>query len=97
MCQREPIFYFKSRLLYAASRVFVAESDEGNLQPNISRLGGNLTASALSNIWERNTPGRDRIGVGPTFGRFTRMIGFDVLGFVMAEFGPDIKRKLLKK
>jgi len=58
---------FRSRLLYAASRVFVTEDRSGGLQPNISRLGGALTASALANIWERSTPGHDRIGVGPHF------------------------------
>jgi len=89
---------FKARLLYAASRVFVTQSDQGDLQPNISRLGGSLTASALSNIWERNSINHDRIGVGPTLGRFGRMIGFDVLSFVVLhEFGPDIKKKVFKK
>ena len=89
---------FKSRLLYAVSQVFVTENDHGDLQPNISRLGGDLTASALANIWERNALHHDRIGVGPTFRRFGSMVGFDVINFiVLREFGPDIKRKLLKK
>jgi len=59
-----------ARVLHAASRVFVARGDNGKLQPNYSRFAGQLSASALSNLWEQNTPGHDRIGVGPTFRRF---------------------------
>lgn len=88
---------FKSRLFYAISRVVVAESDEGQLQPNYSRLAGDLTASALANIWERDTPDRIRIGASPTFRRFGKMVGLDVARLIVQEFGPDIKRKLLKK
>ncbi|HWQ32760.1 MAG TPA: hypothetical protein VNQ79_07890 [Blastocatellia bacterium] len=87
---------FAARALYAATRVFITEDDSGHLRPNYSRLGGSLTASALANFWERNTPGHERIGTAPTFRRFGRMIGFDVLQFiVLKEFGPDIKRKIL--
>jgi hypothetical protein len=89
---------FKSRLLYAVSRVFVTEGGGGNLQPNISRLGGSLTASGLANLWERNTPGHDRIGVGPTFKRFGSMIALDMVQFILLEeFGPDIKKKVFKR
>ena len=85
------------RALYAASRVFVTEGDDGGQEPNISRLGGTLTASALANIWERSTPGRDRIGVGPTMGRFGTSVAMDVVQFiVIKEFGRDIK-KLFKR
>ncbi len=86
---------FGARVWYATSRVFVTEDDSGHLRPNYARLGGSLTASALANFWERNTPGHRRIGVTPTFTRFGSMIGFDVLQFILLkEFGPDIKRKI---
>ena len=89
---------FGPRALYAASRVFVTESDNRGLGPNYSRLGGNMSASALANVWERSTPGRDRIGLGPTFSRFGTTTGFDVLSFVVfKEFWPDIKRKVFKR
>jgi len=61
---------FAARALHAASRVFVTRGDNGRHQPNYSRFAGQLSASALSNLWEQNTPGHDRIGVGPTFRRF---------------------------
>lgn len=88
---------FKSRLFYAASRVIVAESDDGRSQPNYSRLFGDLTASALANLWERDTPDRIRIGASPTFSRFGKMVGLDFVRIIVQEFGPDIKKKLLKK
>ncbi len=53
------------KVLHAVSRVFVTRDDDWNIEPNYSRFAGSLTASALSNAWERSTPGHDRIG---TFG-----------------------------
>jgi hypothetical protein len=85
----------RARILHAASRVFVTNDDEGNLEPNYSRLGGIVTASALSNLWERNTPGRDRIGMKPTFTRIGTMITFDVVqNILFREIWPDIRRKI---
>jgi hypothetical protein len=66
----DPSKGFAGRALHAASRVFVTRGDNGRHQPNYSRFAGQLSASALSNLWEQNTPGHDRIGVGPTFRRF---------------------------
>lgn len=88
----------RSRVLYAASRVFVTENDKGEPEVNYSRLGGALSASALANIWERSTPGRDRVGVGPTLRRFGTSIGFDVVQFIIIkELWPDLKRKLFRR
>lgn len=89
---------FKSRALYAASRVFVTTDSNGKLQPNYSQIAGNLTASSLANIWERNTFSHERIGVVPTFRRFQNMMILDVVSFiVLREFGPDIKKKIWRK
>lgn len=89
---------FGRRFLYAASRVFVIQGDNGRAQFNISRLGGSLTASALANTWERNTPGFRRIGVAPTFQRFGMMVGVDIMNFViLKEFGPDIRKKVFRR
>ncbi|HVF55924.1 MAG TPA: hypothetical protein VM934_07215 [Pyrinomonadaceae bacterium] len=74
---------FGPRALYAISRVFVTRGDNGESQPNVSRLAGTLSAAALANIWERSTPGHDRIGVRPTFIRFGRSLAFDALQFVI--------------
>jgi hypothetical protein len=82
---------FGSRVLHAVSRVFVIRGDNGNLQFNSSRMAGSLSASALANIWERSSPGHDRIGVSPTFRRFGTMIAFDLVKFiVLKEFGHDL-------
>ncbi len=89
---------FGPRILHAASQVFVTQGDSGNLQFNYSRMAGDLSASALANLWERNTPKQDRIGIKPTFRRFGNMITFDVVSFVVIkEFGPDIKRFFLRR
>ena len=61
---------FGRRAAHAVSRLFVTRDDDGNLEPNYSRFAGAMTSSALANVWERNTPGHDRIGVKPTFRRF---------------------------
>ena len=85
--------YFRSdkngigpRALYAVSRVFVTRGDNGNSQFNVSRVAGNISASALSNLWERSTPGHDRIGVGPTFRRVGTMFLSDALFNLVREF-----------
>ena len=89
---------FGARTKYAISRVFVAQRDDGSLEPNYSRLIGSLAASGIANIWEHNTLDHTRIGVGPTFRRFGYSLGFDVVQFVvLKEFGPDIKKKFLHR
>ena len=61
---------FGRRAAHALSRLFVTRDDDGNLEPNYSRFAGAMTSSALANVWERNTPGHDRIGTAPTLRRF---------------------------
>jgi hypothetical protein len=102
--KQDPRYYpsnkqgFGARAAYAASRVFVTRGDNGESQPNYSWLGGSLTADALANIWERNTPGHTRIGVRPTFTRFGTGVGLQVMSnIVFKEFWPDIMKKLGKK
>lgn len=83
---------FGARALHAASRVFITRGDNGKLQPNYSRFAGQLSASALSNLWEQSTPGHDRIGTDATFRRFgTSFIGGAVFN-VLREFAPEIKK-----
>lgn len=84
---------FARRTLHAASRTFVTRDDDGNHEPNYSNLAGNLTGSALANLWEQSTPGRDRVGPDATAVRFGRSLAFDMLSnVVFREFWPDIMR-----
>ncbi len=89
---------FGARTAYAVSRVFVTRGDNGRAQPNYSRLAGNFSASALANIWERDTPGANRIGTRPTFKRFGSSITSNMISNVIfKEFWPDIMRLLGRK
>ncbi|HEV2800458.1 MAG TPA: hypothetical protein VGW12_08175 [Pyrinomonadaceae bacterium] len=77
---------FGKRIAHAVSRVFVTRGDNGKLQPNYSRFAGQLSASALSNLWEQSTPGHDRIGTDATFNRFGRSFLTGALFNVVNEF-----------
>jgi hypothetical protein len=89
---------FGPRAAYAMSRVFVTRGDNGRDQPNYSRLAGNFSASALANIWERDTPGANRIGMRPTLKRFGTSIASNMISnIIFKEFWPDIKSVLKKK
>lgn len=82
---------FGPRFAHALGRVFVTRDDDGNLEPNYSRFAGAMTASALANVWERSTPGHDRIGADATMVRFGRSFISAAIGnVVLKEFGPDI-------
>lgn len=82
---------FGPRVVHALGRVFVTRDDDGNLEPNYSRFAGAMTASGLANIWERSTPGHDRIGADATMKRFGRSFISAAIGnIVLKEFGPDI-------
>ncbi|MCA1632960.1 MAG: hypothetical protein LC802_04365 [Acidobacteria bacterium] len=82
---------FGGKALHAVSRVFVTRDDDGNLEPNYSRFAGVMTASALSNAWERSTPGHDRIGVDATFRRFARSFLTDaIVNVLFRELLPGI-------
>ena len=82
---------FGPRVAHAIGRVFVTRDDDGNLEPNYSRFAGAMTASALANVWERSTPGHDRIGADATLRRFGRsFISASIGNVFLREFGPDI-------
>ena len=80
------------RVAHAVSRVFITRGDNGKLQPNYSRFAGQLSASAISNLWEQSTPGHDRIGADATFRRFGNSFITGALFNVINEFLPDIKK-----
>ncbi len=79
------------KVLHAVSRVFVTRDDDWNIEPNYSRFAGVFTASALSNAWERSTPGHDRIGWDATFRRFGKsFINDAITNILFRELLPDI-------
>jgi Carboxypeptidase regulatory-like domain len=55
--RQDPRYYYKgtgtnkSRILHAISSPFVCKADNGKLQPNYSSIGGDLSSSALSNLY----------------------------------------------
>jgi hypothetical protein len=81
------------RALYAASRIFVAASDRGELQFNYSEIVGNAVAAGISNAYH---PQSQR-----TLGNTVSVWGTDtmlnMLCNVAKEFWPDIRRKLHKQ
>lgn len=81
------------RALYAASRIFVAPSDHGDLQFNYSEIVGNAVAAGISNTYH---PQSQR-----TLGNTVSVWGTDtmlnMLCNVAKEFWPDIRRKLHKQ
>jgi hypothetical protein len=83
---------FGARAAHAVSRIFVTRGDNGRLQPNYSRFAGQLSSSALSNLWEQSTPGHDRIGTDATFRRFGTSFLTGAVFNVLREFAPDIKK-----
>ena len=84
---------FGRRLGHAVSRVFVTRDDDWNLEPNYSRFAGAATSSALANVWERSTPGHDRIGADATLKRFGMTFVSGAIGNLFREFASDIFKR----
>ncbi|HEX8557257.1 MAG TPA: hypothetical protein VF668_04095 [Pyrinomonadaceae bacterium] len=87
--ERAPAKNVGRRAAHAVSRLFVTRGDNGNLQPNFSRFAGAATSSALANIWERSTPGHDRVGADATLRRFGMSFVSGAIGNLVREFVPD--------
>lgn len=83
---------FKSRLLYASTRVLVGRTDKGNWQFNFAEFIGNGTVAALGNAYYP-----DARGFSPTMQRMFTQIGTDAISNVLKEFWPDMKRKWFHK
>ncbi|MET0645577.1 MAG: hypothetical protein ABW208_03085 [Pyrinomonadaceae bacterium] len=88
--ERSPKKGVGRRLGHAVSRLFVTRDDDWNLEPNYSRFAGAATSSALANVWERSTPGHDRIGADATLKRFGRSFISGAIGNIFREFAPDL-------
>jgi hypothetical protein len=69
-------------MLHAVSSPFVCWGDNGKRQPNYSSIGGDLSSSALSNLYY---PPSNR-GTGLIFQNFFLTTGERVLSSVVQEF-----------
>ena len=84
---------FWHRTGYAMSRVLITRGDSGKEQFNISEIGGNAIAGAISNTYH---PANER-DFEQTSQTFATQIGIDMIGFELKEFWPDIRRHFTKK
>ena len=86
--RQDPRYYYKgtgtnkSRILHAISSPFVCKGDNGRLQPNYSSIGGDLSSSALSNLYY---PPSNR-GTGLVFQNFFMTTGERMLSTLVQEF-----------
>ncbi len=80
-----------SRTFYAISRIFVCRTNSGNLTFNVNEFVGNSMAAIVASSYHphERTPG----DMADQAGDF---IASDMVGQVLKEFWPDIKRKLQK-
>ncbi len=83
----------RSRMLYAASRVFVAPNYAGKNQFNASEVFGVATAQAISLAYY---PPEDRTGA-KFAKKYAFALGRDALTNLLREFWPDIATKLFHK
>jgi hypothetical protein len=84
---------FRRRFLYAMDRLVVTRTDSGQRQFNYSEFVGNATAVGLSNIYY---PAEDRNLEG-NLSRYGQQVAVDLLGNVLKEFWPDIKRRIHRR
>ncbi len=84
---------FKSRFLHAALSTVICHGDNGKNQFNISNVGGNFIAGAISNAYY---PANER-GVGLTLENGAEVTTFGALGGQVLEFGPDVVKLLHHK
>jgi hypothetical protein len=81
-----------SRLLYSSGQIFVTHGDSGHIQFNVSELGGNATAVAISRAYYPQ--GRNATDAASQFGV---QIGVDMASNILKEFEPDVERALFHR
>src|SRR5215469_8118488 len=84
---------FWKRTRYAISREWITRNDAGNNTFNISELGGNAAAVAISNAYY---PSENR-NVSDNAYKYGQQIGLDAFFNVLKEFWPDMRRKMFGK
>jgi hypothetical protein len=88
LLHQDPRYYYrgtgtnKARALHAISSPFVCRGDSGKMQPNFSSIGGDLSSSALSNLYY---PPSNR-GSGLVFQNFFITTGERMLSALVQEF-----------
>jgi len=75
---------------YAASRTVITRGRSGEAQFNLSGIGGNGLAAAVSNLYY---PSTDH-GAAQTLARWGTQVMWDAVSNELKEFWPDIRRKL---
>jgi hypothetical protein len=76
------------RAWYAATRLVITKNDRGESAFNTSEFLGTLLTSAVQNSYY---PKQDRT-LGDTLDRFSGALSSDVVGNLLREFTPDMKR-----
>lgn len=77
---------FVKRLVYSGTREIFTRTDGGHQTLNIANLGGNLAGSALTQAYYPNL----NRGFNQVMQTFGGSVGGSALGYVVAEFLPDI-------
>jgi len=82
------------RLLYAMmTNVMCKHDNSGRWEPNISNIGGNIAAGAISNLYYYSSDS----GMSQTFTNGLLVTAEGGLGSVFNEFWPDVSRKFFHK
>lgn len=84
---------FWKRMRYAISREWITRNDSGKETFNLSELGGNATATAISNAYY---PDENRTASNNAY-KYGQQIGLDAFFNVLKEFWPDMRHKLFGK
>jgi hypothetical protein len=77
---------------YALSRMVVCRSDTGKSVFNLSEIGGNATATAISNLYYK-----DNRNAADNAQKWGIQIATDAFSNVLKEFWPDIKKAMFGK
>jgi hypothetical protein len=81
---------FWKRTRYAISREWITRNDSGKNGFNLSELGGNAAAVAISNAYY---PAENRTASNNAY-KYGQQIGLDAFFNVLKEFWPDIRRRM---
>jgi hypothetical protein len=80
------------RLGYSMGQIFVTHNNSGRMALNLSEIGGNATAVAISNAYYR-----DNRTVSNGISKLGTQLGVDMVSNVLKEFWPDVSRKFARR
>lgn len=96
---QDPRFYqtskggFAKRLGYAMSRIVVTRSDSGAAQFNYSEILGSSMTAAIATYSYHPHDERKLTDIASVW---VTQLGYDTLTYVLREFWPDLRRKILR-